>query len=89
VSQRSSLGALFGVSLPVKAGQLVWVRTQKVDYFRARGLMPPGSYSHDENKKPAPMAVTKAGEGLRNQKQTVSKAVKKSTQRVRLAESDS
>jgi hypothetical protein len=47
------MGALFGVGLPVKADQLVWVRAQKLDYFRARGLMPPGSYSHDENQKPA------------------------------------
>jgi hypothetical protein len=47
------MGALFGGGLPVKADQLVWVRAQKLDYFRARGLMPPGSYSHDENQKPA------------------------------------
>jgi hypothetical protein len=79
------MGALFGGGLPVKADQLVWVRAQKLDYFRARGLMPPGSYSHDENQKPATIAVTKAGQGLRDQKQTASKAAKKSTQRVRSA----
>ena len=40
-----AIGAFFGVRLPVKADQLVWVRAQQLDYFRARGLMPPGSYS--------------------------------------------
>jgi hypothetical protein len=86
------MGALFGVGLPVKADQLVWVRAQKLDYFRARGLMPPGSYSHDENQKPATIAVivvTTAGQGLGDQKQTASKAAKKSTQRVRSAKKDS
>jgi len=88
------MGALFGGGLPVKADQLVWVRAQKLDYFRARGLMPPGSYSHDENQKPATIAVTKiavtkAGQGLGDQKQTASKAAKKSTQRVRSAKKDS
>ena len=82
-------GALFGVSLPVKADQLVWVRAQKLDYFRARGLMPPGSYSHDANKKPAATEVTKAGQGPGDQKQTASKVAKKSTQRVRSAKKDS
>jgi hypothetical protein len=38
------MGASFGVGLPVKADQLVWVRAQQLDYFRARGLTPPGSY---------------------------------------------
>jgi len=42
------MGALFGVGLPVKADQLVWVRAQQLDFFRARGLMPPGSYFHNE-----------------------------------------
>ena len=32
-----AMGAFFGVGLPVKAGQLVWVRAQQLDYFRARG----------------------------------------------------
>jgi hypothetical protein len=39
-----AMGASFGVNLPVKADQLVWVRAQQLDYFRARGLTPPGSY---------------------------------------------
>jgi hypothetical protein len=81
------MGGLFGVGLPVKAGPLVWVRTQKLDYFRARGLLPPGSYSH-QNKKPATIAVTKARQGIRDQKQTASKSAKRSTQGVRLANAD-
>jgi hypothetical protein len=28
-----AIGAFFGVSLPVKADQLVWVRAQPVDLF--------------------------------------------------------
>jgi hypothetical protein len=51
--------------------------------------MPPGSYSHDENQKPAAIAVTKAGQGLGDQKQTASKAAKKSRQGVRSAKKDS
>jgi hypothetical protein len=81
------MGGLFGVGLPVKAGPLVWVRTQKLDYFRARGLLPPGSYSH-QNKKPATIAVTKARQGIRDQKQTASKSAKRITQGVRLANAD-
>jgi len=83
------MGALFGVGLPVKADQLVWDWAQKLDSFRVRGLMPPGSYSHDENQKPAAIAVTKAGQGLGDQKQTASKAAKKSRQGVRSAKKDS
>ena len=88
------MGSSFGIGLPVKADQLVWVRAQQLDYFRARGLMPPGSYFHNENQKPATIAVTKiavtkAGQGLGDQKQTASKAAKKSTQRVRSAKKDS
>jgi hypothetical protein len=29
------MGALFGVGLPAKADQLVWVRAQQLDFFRA------------------------------------------------------
>jgi hypothetical protein len=43
-----AMGAFFGVGLPAKADQLVWVRAQQLDFFRARGLMPPGSYFHNE-----------------------------------------
>jgi argininosuccinate synthase len=84
-----AMGASFGVNLPVKADQLVWVRAQKLDYFRARGLVPPGSYSHNENQKPATIAVNKAGQGVGDQKQTASKTAKKSTQHVRFAKKDS
>jgi hypothetical protein len=68
-----AIGAFFGVSLPVKADQLVWVRAQPVDYFRARGLVPPGSYSNKGNQKPATVAVSKSGQGVGLQKQTTSK----------------
>jgi hypothetical protein len=84
-----AMGAFFGVGLPVKAGQLVWVRAQPVDHFRAVGLVPPGSYSHNENQKPATIAVNKAGQGVGEQKQTTSKAAKKGTQHVRSAKKDS
>jgi hypothetical protein len=83
------MGASFGVGLPVKADQLVWVRAQQLDYFRARGLMPPGSYFHNENQKPATIAVNKAGQGVGEQKQTTSKPAKKSTQQVHSAKKDS
>jgi hypothetical protein len=84
-----AFGAFFGVGLPVKADQLVWVRAQQLDYFRARGLMPPGSYSHNENQKPATIAVNKAGQGVGEQKQTTSKVTKKGTQHVRSSKKDS
>ena len=79
------MGAFFGVGLPVKADQLVWVRAQQLDYFRARGLMPPGSHSHNEKQKAATMAENKAGQGVGNQNQTASMAAKKSTHRIKLA----
>jgi hypothetical protein len=65
-----ALGTFFGVSHPVRADQLVWVRAKQLDYFRARGLMPPGSYFHNENEKPATIAVNKGGQGVgdRNKK---------------------
>ncbi len=65
-----AMGAFFQASLPVKADQLVWVRAQQLDSFRARGLMPPGSYFHNENQKPATIAVNKAGRGVGKEKQT-------------------
>ena len=84
-----ALGMFFEVSLPVRADQLVWVRAQQLDYFRARGLMPPGSYFHNENQKPATIAVNKAGQGVGDQEQTASKTAKKSTQHVCSAKKDS
>ena len=83
------MGASFGVGLPVKADQLVWVRAQQLDYFRARGLMPPGSYFHNENQKPATIAVNKAGQGVGEQKQTTSKPAKKNTQHISTVKKDS
>jgi hypothetical protein len=80
-----AMGAFSGVGLPVRAGQLVWVRAQQLDFWRARGLVPPGSYSQSENQKPATIAVSTAGQGVGEQKQTTSKAAKKGTQRVRSA----
>ena len=80
-----AMGAFCGVGLPVRADQLVWDRAQQLDYWRARGLVPPGSYSHNENQKPATIAVSKAGEGVGEQKQTTSKAAKKGTQHARSA----
>ena len=81
-----AMGAFFGAGLPAKADQLVWVRAQQLDFWRARGLVPPGSYS---NEKPATIAVNKAGQGVGEQKQTTSKAAKKGTQHVRSAKKDS
>jgi hypothetical protein len=83
------MGAFSGIGIPVKADQLVWVRAQQLDYFRARGLMPPGSYSHNENQKPATIAVNKAGQGVGEQKQTASKPAKKNTQHISSAKKDS
>jgi hypothetical protein len=62
-----AMGAFFGVGIPVKADQLVWVRAQQLDYFKVRGLVPPGAYFHDEYKKPATIAVNKAGHGVGEQ----------------------
>jgi hypothetical protein len=69
-----ALGTFFAVSLPVRADQLVWVRAQPLNYFKVRGLVPPGSY-----QKPATIAVNKGGQGVGEQKQT-SKPAKKNTQ---------
>ena len=77
-----AMGAFSGVGLPVRADQVVWVRAQQLDFWRARGLVPPGSYS---NEKPATIAVNKAGQGVGEQKQTTSKAAKNGTQHVRSA----
>ena len=75
-----AIGAFSGVGLPVEADQVVWVKAQQLDFWRARGLVPPGSYS---NEKPATIAVSKAGQGVGEQKPTTSKAAKKGTQHVR------
>jgi hypothetical protein len=84
-----TMGAFFGVGLPAKADQLVWVRAEKLDFWRARGLVPPGSYSQDQSQKPATIAVNKAGQGVGEQKQTTSKAAKKNAQHIRSPKKDS
>jgi hypothetical protein len=66
---------------------VVWARTS--NYFKARGLVPPGSYSHNENQKPATIAVNKAGQGVGEQKQTTSKPAKKNTQHISSAKKNS
>jgi len=75
-----ALGMFFGVSLPVRADQLVWVRAQQLDYFRARGMVPPGSSSHKENQKPATIAVNKAGRGVGEQKHKAPKLGQRNAQ---------
>jgi len=84
-----AMGALLTVGLPAKADQQVWVRAEKLDFWRARGLVPPGSYSQNESQKPATIAVSKAGQGVGEQKQTTSKAAKKGTQHIRSPKKDS
>jgi hypothetical protein len=84
-----AIGAFSGVGLPVSAGQLVWVRAQPLNYFKVRGLVPPGSYSHNENQKPATIAVNKAGQGVGEQKRTMTKPAKKNTQHISSAKKDS
>ena len=79
-----ALGTFLGVSLPVRADQLVWVRAQPLNYFKVRGLVPPGSY-----QKPATIAVNKGGQGLGEQKQTTSKPAKKNTQHISTVKKDS
>jgi len=80
-----AIGWFIGAGCPAKAEQLVWVRAQPVDHFRAVKLVPPGSYSHNENQRPAAIAVNKAGQDVGEQMQ----AAKKSTQHVSFAKKDS
>jgi hypothetical protein len=79
-----ALGTFFGVSHPVKADQLVWVRAQPLNYFKVRGLVPPRSY-----QKPATIAVNKGGQGVGEQNQTTSKSAKKNSQRINTVKKDS
>jgi hypothetical protein len=67
-----AMGTFFGVGLPVRANQLVWVRAQPLNSFKVRGLAPPGSYSHNEIQKSATVAVNKAGQGVGKKQQTTS-----------------
>jgi hypothetical protein len=72
-----AMGAFFGVGVRAKADPPSWVRAPQLNVFQVRGLVPPGSYSHNENQKPATIAVNRAGQGVGEQKQTASKAAKK------------
>jgi hypothetical protein len=67
-----AMGTFFGVDLPVRANQLVWVRARPLNSFKVRGLVPTGSYSHNEIQKPAIIAVNKAGQGVGERPQTTS-----------------
>ena len=78
------LGTFFGVSLPVRADQLVWVRAQPLNYFKVRGLVPPGSY-----QQPATIAVNKGGQGVGEQKQTTLKPAKKNKPHISPVKKDS
>jgi hypothetical protein len=84
-----AMGAFIGVGYPVKADPPGWVRPQPLDYFKVRGLVPPGSYSHNENQKPATIAVNKAGQGVGEQKQTTSKPAKKNARHISSTKKDS
>jgi hypothetical protein len=79
-----AVGAFFGADPPVQAGQLTWVRAQPVDFFRAKGLVPPGYFSKHESQKPATVAVSKSGQGIGGQK-PASEAGKTRTRQVRSA----
>ena len=80
-----AVGAFFAVGVPVKADPPGWVRAPQLNFFQVRGLVPPGSYSRNENQKPATIAVNKAGQGVGEQNQATSTAAKKSIQQVRSA----
>src|SRR6516164_4560586 len=80
-----AMGAFFAVDLPAKADPPGWVRAPQLNFFQVRGLVPPGSYSRNENQKPATIAVNKAGQGVGEQNQATSTAAKKSIQQVRSA----
>jgi len=84
-----AMGALYGLGLPAKADPSGWVRAPQLNFFKVRGLVPPGSYSQDVNQKPATIAVNKAGQGVGKQKQTPSKAAKKGTHHVPSTKRDS
>lgn len=80
-----AMGAVFGSTLPGKADT-----PDLSNPFTKHGLPVPGAYfKNQENQKPATIAVSKAGQGVGEKKQTTSKAAKKDTQHVRSAKKDS
>ena len=74
-----SAAALLGIGLPVRANALEWTRAQPLDFFRAKGLVPPGYFSQAQRQQPATVALSKSGQGLGAQQPTASKAAKKGT----------
>src|SRR5260370_2547375 len=56
-----------------------YIRAQPVNYFKVRGLVPPGSYSNRDNQKPGIIGVSKSGKGVGKKKQTTSKLGQKNT----------
>jgi hypothetical protein len=68
-----AIGAFFGVSVPVEADTPLWVRVQNANAFKVRGLVPPGSYSNKDNRKPVTIGVSKSGKGVGEKRQTTSK----------------
>ena len=68
------------VDLPVKADQLVWVRAQQLDYFKVRGLVPPGSFSNKDQQNPATIGVSQSGKGVVEKEKTTSKLGQRSGQ---------
>ena len=62
-----AMGAFFGADHSVQAGEVTWVRAQPLNFFRAKGLVPPGYFSKNESQTPATVAVSKSGQGLGGQ----------------------
>jgi hypothetical protein len=74
-------GAFLGTTSPSKADP---------DAFTKHGLPIPGAYfAQNESQRPATVAVSKSGQGIGEQKQTVSKVGKKRAQHVRSTKRDS
>ena len=63
-----AMGAFFDADHFVQAGEVTWVRAQPLNFFKAKGLVPPGYFSKNESQKPATVAVSKSGHGLGEQK---------------------
>ena len=68
-----AMGAFFGADRSVRAGEVTWVRAQPLNFFRAKGLVPPGYFSKNQSQKPATVAVSKSGQGLGAQQPTAKK----------------
>jgi len=65
-------------------------KAETPDTFTRHGLPIPGAYfKNKQSQQPATVAVSKSGQGVGEQKQTISKAGKKHTTRLRPANSGS